>query len=133
MNKAWIAFPMAAVALAGCQSSDPEPVAQVPPPAYSTAPEPLPPVSINQGATVPAEPSPALGGDPEAYDRSNFQPEPLPPAEPAPRTYTIRKGDTFWAIAKREYGTGQKWRDISAANPSVDPKKLAVGQKITLP
>ena len=132
MNKAWIAFPIIAIALVGCKS-DTEPVSQVPPPNYAAEPEPLPPVSINQG-------SPSIGNtnfnQPDGGALSgpgNYEPEPLPPAQPVSRTYTIRKGDTFWSIATREYGNGQKWKAIAQANPSVDPKKLAVGQQITLP
>jgi 5'-nucleotidase len=127
MNKAWIAFPLAALALVGCKTET-EPVAQVPPPNYAAQPEPLPPVSINSGAgDVGTVPGPGAAG-PGAYE-----PEPLPPAQPVSRTYTVRKGDTLWSIAQREYGNGQKWKDISAANPSVDPKKMLIGQQITLP
>lgn len=131
MNKAWIAFPLAAVVLVGCKTET-EPVSQVPPPNYASEPEPLPPVSINQGSPNldnPGfnQPSTGPGAGPATYE-----PEPLPPA-PVARTYTVRKGDTLWSIAQREYGDGQKWRDISAANPSLDPKKMAVGQQITLP
>lgn len=127
MNKAWIAFSLATIAMVGCKSET-EPVSQVPPPNYAAEPEPLAPVSINQGnpGTVAPVSGPGVTG-PGAYE-----PEPLPP-QPASRSYTIRKGDTLWSIAQREYGDGQKWRDISSANPSVDPKKLAVGQQITLP
>ena len=48
-------------------------------------------------------------------------------------TYTIKKGDTLWSIAKKYLGDGQRWRDIVAANPGLVPAKLRVGQKITLP
>ena len=48
-------------------------------------------------------------------------------------TYTIQKGDTLWSIATRVYGNGQRWQDIAAANPSVDPKRLIVGQQLVLP
>jgi 5'-nucleotidase len=131
MNKAWIAVSLTAVVLVGCKSET-EPVSQVPAPNYAAEPAPLPPVAINQGNpggvdTVPGPTGPGTASGPGVYE-----PEPLPP-QPVSRTYTIRKGDTFWSIAQREYGNGQKWRDISAANPSVDPKKLAVGQQITLP
>lgn len=132
MSKAWIACPLVAVALVGCKSET-EPVSQVPPPTYAAEPEPLAPVSIDEG-------TPGLGlGYPDSSTEltpagpGTYEPEPLPPAQPASRTYTIAKGDTLWSIAKREYGNGQKWKAISAANPSVDPKKLAVGQQITLP
>ncbi|MEM9345446.1 MAG: LysM peptidoglycan-binding domain-containing protein [Planctomycetota bacterium] len=132
MNKAWIACSLAAVTLTGCQSET-EPVSQVPPPNYAAEPEPLPPVSINDGSSGIVDPSyPGPSGPGTASGPGAYEPEPLPP-QPVARTYTIRKGDTFWSIAQREYGDGQKWRDISAANPSADPKKLAVGQQITLP
>lgn len=135
MNRAWVAIPLIGVALAGCQTTEPEPVSQVPPPAFGAQPEPLPPVSINRGSTDGFDPSFGSGlSDLDAgVAPGGFEPEPLPLAEPVSRIYTVQKGDTFWSIAQREYGTGQKWRDISEANPSVDPRKLAVGQKITLP
>lgn len=132
MSKAWIACPLVAVALVGCKSSQTEPVSQVPPPAYAAEPEPMAPVEINLGSPnldSPGFNQPTTG---PAAGPGTYEPEPLPP-QPTTRTYTIAKGDTFWKIAQREYGNGQKWRDISAANPSVDPKKLAVGQQITLP
>ncbi len=127
MSKAWIACPLVSIALVGCKTET-DPVSQVPPPAYAAEPEPLAPVAVNEGAATVSDPEyqfPPSG-------HGEYEPEPLP-ADPAPRTYTIKKGDTFWAIATREYGDGQKWKAISAANPSVDPKKLAVGQQITLP
>lgn len=135
MSKAWIALSLTpAIALFGCQS-EPEPVAAVPMPSTSAEPEPLPPVSINEGSAIDEGRvgGPALGADPEGYNIGSFDPEPLPPAQPAARTYTVRKGDTLWAIAQREYGSGQRWVDIAGANPSVDPKKLAIGQQIILP
>ena len=134
MNKAWIAFPLAAIALVGCKS-DTEPVSQVPPPNYSAEPEPLPPLSINEGSSDAAGSGDAsnLSTVGSATGPGTYEPEPLQPAQPVARTYTIQKGDTLWSIAQREYGDGQKWKAISQATPSLDPKKLMVGQQITLP
>lgn len=143
MSKAWTAIALApALVVVGC-SSEPEPVAEVPPPNEVAEPEPLPPVSLNEGSAVDDESAgdgdsdqdaPGVtvgpGGDSPVPD---FEPEPLDPQQPATRTYTIRKGDTFWSIAQRIYGDGQRWKDIAQANPSVDPKKLAIGQEIDLP
>ncbi len=66
------------------------------------------------------------------------EPRPLPhaPIAPAPAaggTYTIKKGDTFIKIAREVYGDPGRMKDIAAANPSVNPGKLKVGQTITLP
>lgn len=43
---------------------------------------------------------------------------------------TIRRGDTMYAIAKRNNLSLQRLR---SANPGVDPRKLRVGQRIQLP
>lgn len=59
---------------------------------------------------------------------------PVAPApEPIPATYTVRRGDTLWSIAQRTYGDGQRWREIIAANPGLDPTKLRIGQQIVVP
>ena len=115
MSKAWIAFPLVAVALVGCKSSETEPVSQVPPPAYSAQPEPLAPVSINQGSPGGIDPltDPGYASGPGTY-----QPEPLP-AQPASRTYTIRKGDTLWSIAQREYGNCLLYTSDAADDPTL--------------
>jgi len=47
--------------------------------------------------------------------------------------YTIRSGDTLSAIASRELGDGERWREIAALNPSLDPTRLSVGAVIALP
>ena len=130
MNKAWIAISLApALVLVGCKSK-PEPAAQVPPPNYAAQPEPLPPVSINEGSTL-STPRTTAG---DGYGSvSTYDPEPLPDASPAHRTYIIRKGDTFYGIARREYGDAKRWRDIAQLNPSLDPKRLKIGSEIVLP
>jgi sulfite exporter TauE/SafE/copper chaperone CopZ/LysM repeat protein len=56
-----------------------------------------------------------------------------PSAPPAAKTYTARRGDTLRSIAKRLYGDEKRWRDIAAANPALNPKKLRQGQIINLP
>jgi len=49
------------------------------------------------------------------------------------RTYTVQRGDTLWSIASRQYGNGQRWRDIAAANGITNERQLAVGQVLVLP
>ena len=87
----------------------------------------------------------------EVLEASDLQPHPIaeegsdvkfvetaPPPAPAPvpqavNKYTVRRGDTLWSIALRTYGDGHRWRDIIAANPGLDPKKLRVGQTLVMP
>ena len=45
-------------------------------------------------------------------------------------TYTIKSGDSLAKIAR---ANGVSLADLEAANPGVDPKRLKVGQKISLP
>ncbi|MEL7088132.1 MAG: LysM peptidoglycan-binding domain-containing protein [Planctomycetota bacterium] len=61
--------------------------------------------------------------------------EPLPEPEPVVevRTYTVQKGDNYWKIAESVYGDPMKMKDIEAANPGIDPKKLKIGDQIVLP
>lgn len=57
-----------------------------------------------------------------------------PPSAPAPEAtgteYVVVKGDTLGKIAKRN---GVTLKALEAANPGVEPTKLKVGQKLTIP
>ncbi len=48
-------------------------------------------------------------------------------------TYTVKKGDTLYGIAKKKYNDGKQWQKIASANPGLSPASLRVGQTITLP
>jgi nucleoid-associated protein YgaU len=50
-------------------------------------------------------------------------------------TYTVQKGDTLSAIAKREYGDANEWRRIFEANRDTvkDPDLIHPGQQLTIP
>ena len=52
---------------------------------------------------------------------------------PMQRTHVIRKGDTFWSIARKYYGDGRRAEEIARANPDLVPTKLGVGKKVLLP
>jgi len=54
-------------------------------------------------------------------------------AAAAGKTYTVKKGDTLSSIAKQVYGNGNLYNKIVKANPGIDPNKIKVGQKITIP
>lgn len=47
--------------------------------------------------------------------------------------YTVQKGDTLWAIAKRYYGDGNKYPQIARANNIANPNIIHVGQKLLIP
>jgi LysM repeat protein len=56
-------------------------------------------------------------------------------AQSAPRTYTIRAGDTLSRIAKEHYGDPKQYMKIFEANPDQlsDPDKIQPGQTLIIP
>lgn len=57
----------------------------------------------------------------------------VPPLAGAAKTYAVVGNDTLWGIAVKEYGDGKYADLIRTANPSVNPARLRVGTKLTLP
>lgn len=58
------------------------------------------------------------------------------PAAAAAKTYTVKSGDSLWAIAQQLLGAGGKYTQIYELNKSVigsDPNKIKPGQVFTLP
>ena len=54
---------------------------------------------------------------------------------PAVNTYTVAKGDTLWAIAKKLLGDGSRWPEIHALNKDKvsNPNRIYPGQVLTIP
>jgi len=109
------------------KTMEPEVVAPGPAEPMTSTPAPLPPVT---------KPTPLVG--PETGPVTDITPIAPAPAAPAPAapaggTYVIKKGDTFIKIAREIYGNPSRMKDIAAANPGVNPRKLMVGQTIILP
>ncbi|MGB8258907.1 MAG: hypothetical protein WCE75_01090 [Terracidiphilus sp.] len=54
---------------------------------------------------------------------------------PAPATYTIRAGDSWWVIARRVYGSSRFWPQLAKANPAQNQQGIALrpGQSVALP
>jgi LysM repeat protein len=77
-------------------------------------PAPAPPVA-------PAPPAPSV---PTA-----------PPTVPTPgvRTHVVKAGDTLGAIARKMYGSAAKYTIIAEANNITDPRRIWVGQVLTIP
>lgn len=52
------------------------------------------------------------------------------------RTYEVKKGDSFYAIAAKELGSGARWSELYAMNRDVvgkNPNRLRPGQVLKLP
>ena len=54
---------------------------------------------------------------------------------PAAKTYTVKKGDSLWAIAVRYYGKGSEYTRIVSANTDKisNPNLIYPGQVLTIP
>ncbi|TKT77535.1 5'-nucleotidase C-terminal domain-containing protein [Aquamicrobium sp. LC103] len=74
---------------------------------------------------APAQPAPA--------DTQTAQSEPAADAAGGEQSHVIAQGDTLWDLAARFYGDGAKWRTISEANPGLRPRRLLVGETLTIP
>ena len=110
------------IALTGCESTTNEHYNE------NLTLEPAPESPAADRGWEPISPvEPAASPSAEAYPQQQYT-----LATPT-QTYVIRRGDTLWSIATRVYNNGQRWRDIQAANPGIEPTKLRVGQEIMLP
>ncbi|MGX5839786.1 5'-nucleotidase C-terminal domain-containing protein [Mesorhizobium sp. ArgA1] len=85
--------------------------------------------------TVPAEIAPAAPAPAEPAKPAEAAPAPAAPepAKPAEASHVIVAGDTYWDLAKKAYGDGAKWKVISEANKSYEPRRLPVGATLTIP
>lgn len=53
-----------------------------------------------------------------------------------PKRYTVIKGDSLWAVARKCYGSGDGWSRVYAANQGVvgpNPNLIYAGQVLTIP
>ena len=88
----------------------------VPPMEASNPPVPMPTNVPPAVATLPPPPAPVV--------------VPAQPVDNGGAEYVVVKGDTLAKIAKKN---GVTLKALESANPSVQPTKLKVGQKLTLP
>jgi N-acetylmuramoyl-L-alanine amidase len=77
---------------------------------------------LTQWAGPVPQPAPAPGAPP-----------PAPAPAPATRTYTVQPGDTLGGIARQVYGNAAKYPLIAEANQISDPRRIWVGQVLTIP
>ena len=53
-------------------------------------------------------------------------------AQAAPKTYTVKKGDSLWAIAASQLGNGSRWPEIQKLN-GLTSTTIFEGQKLKIP
>jgi LysM repeat protein len=88
-----------------------------------------PPLDTNQPAMDTNAPSGVEASNPPVQPPMVVTPPPVAP-EAAGAEYVVIKGDSLWKIAKKN---GVTVKAIEAANPNIDPAKLKVGQKLSIP
>ena len=55
------------------------------------------------------------------------------PAQAASQTHVVASGDNFSSIAQKYYGDAGLYALIEKANPSIDSRRLKIGQKVLIP
>lgn len=48
------------------------------------------------------------------------------------KTYTVKCGDTLWGIARKQLGTGSRYKEIMKLN-GLKSTKIVAGKKLYLP
>ena len=107
-------------------------VPQHPKPMLTQQQQPAPSQSESRpGHSEPGVPVQAQAPKVAGNEPARPAPDTLPPS--AAERYTIGSGDTLRRIAARHYGNPRLWRSIMQANPGLDPRRLHIGQVISLP
>jgi LysM repeat protein len=88
-----------------------------------------PALDTNQPAVDTNVPPAVEASNPPVQPPVAMTPPPVAP-EAAGSEYVVIKGDSLWKIAKKN---GVTVKAIEAANPNIDPAKLKVGQKLSIP
>lgn len=94
------------------------------------------PPKLPVGTVVRIPPQPASPPAPRAVPAG---PDKVATSDKAPagkRTYRVRHGDSFYAIARDELGDASRWKELLALNSNLvkgDPTRLRIGQIVVLP
>ena len=70
---------------------------------------------------------------PTAHENTTGSPTPATQPSGEGRPHTVQRGETFSSISKAAYGSSRYFRQIIAANPTVNPNRLRPGTVINLP
>ena len=93
-------------------------------PAYSSSPSP------NSVAAPPSETKPSVATAPTSTAPAKPNPKPQPKVSDSGKTYVVAKGDNPVTIAKK---FKVPYDDLVALNHIDDPRKLKIGQKLSIP
>jgi LysM repeat protein len=88
-----------------------------------------PTIDTNETAMMNTNPPPVEASNPPVQPPPAMTPPPVAP-ETAGTEYVVVKGDSLWKIAKKN---GVTVKAIEAANPGIDPARIKVGQKLSIP
>ncbi len=84
---------------------------------------------------APPQPDPRPEVDPQGnLDHGNPDvPTPVDPQRGGLKIIEVRKNDSLWKISKRVLGRGERWKELAALNPQVDPNRLREGLELRVP
>ena len=102
-------------------------VPELPPASTDIANQPPKVDGAAPAATPAATPAPAPAATPAPATQA------AAPAAPAASGYVLKKGDTYWWLAKKLLGAHNRWPELQAANPDLKPEDLPVGTSIKVP
>jgi 5'-nucleotidase len=89
---------------------------------------------MDVSAPAPAPvPVPQPVAQPVVYDTMTTTNTPGNASLASSGSYTVKKGDTLYGIARNKYGDGKQWTRIASANPGLRPESLKAGQTIVVP
>jgi len=135
----WILVAVLALGVIGCEQKRKEEELPQIDPAELEASAPTEPMPAKTEASGGAE---ATGGSesgtPAVEVETPTTPPPATTAKPTagtPQTYTMKRGDTLYSLAKRFYGDGKLWTRIADANQDKirDVTDIPVGTVLTIP
>ncbi|MGA9777584.1 MAG: LysM peptidoglycan-binding domain-containing protein [Limisphaerales bacterium] len=88
-----------------------------------------PTIDTNETAMMNTNPPPVEASNPPVQPPPAMTPSSVTP-ETAGTEYVVVKGDSLWKIARKN---GVTVKAIEAANPGIDPARIKVGQKLSIP
>lgn len=98
-----------------------------------------PGISTVQDNMAVAAPTPEKQPEPpktqEAPPAETASEAPEAAEDEAPKTYTVKSGDTLWKISEEMYGNGSKYMKIFEANTDLleNPDRIFPGQELVIP